>query len=65
MAKSFKELRREMSPERINKNKERTAMLLSEMPLSELRKALEFTQKQIADELSISQAAVSKMEKKT
>jgi transcriptional regulator with XRE-family HTH domain len=64
MAKSFNELRAKMSPERRAANHKRTKQLLSEMPLHDLRKAMKLTQEQIAEELGISQAAVSKMEKR-
>ncbi len=42
-----------------------TAKLLEEMPLQELRQALDLTQKEVAQSLKIEQAAVSKMEKQT
>jgi predicted transcriptional regulator len=42
-----------------------TARLLKEMPLQELRQALDLTQKEVAQTLKIEQAAVSKMEKQT
>ncbi len=64
MARSFNELRAKMTLERRAANEKRTEQLLAEMPLHELRKALKLTQEQIAEELGISQAAVSKMEKR-
>jgi DNA-binding XRE family transcriptional regulator len=64
MKRSFKDLRREtMSEERIAKNKEKALEILEKMPLYEIRKALKLTQQQIASELEVSQAAVSKMER--
>lgn len=62
MAKSFKELRQKMTPERGQRNKHKANDLLAAMPLQELRKALALTQDQLAEELGISQAAVSKLE---
>lgn len=62
MAKSFKELRENMTQERREHNERRAGELLAAMPLQELRKALSLTQEQLAEELGISQAAVSKME---
>jgi len=62
MAKPFKELRDKMTPERQEENERKAGELLAAMPLQELRKALSLTQEQIAEELGISQAAVSKME---
>lgn len=62
MARSFKELRENMTPERRARNEHKAGELLAAMPLQELRKALSLTQEQIAEELGISQAAVSKME---
>jgi len=62
MAKSFKELREDMTPERRERNEREAGELLAAMPLQEIRKALSLTQEQLAEELGISQAAVSKME---
>jgi len=62
MAKPFKELRDQMTPERQEANERKAGELLAAMPLQELRKALSLTQAQLAEELGISQAAVSKME---
>lgn len=62
MARSFKELRQKMAPERRESNERKADELLAAMPLQELRKALALTQDQLAEELGISQAAVSKME---
>ena len=62
MAKPFKELRDKITPERQEENERKAGELLAAMPLQELRRALSLTQEQIAEELGISQAAVSKME---
>jgi DNA-binding XRE family transcriptional regulator len=62
MAKPFSELRERMTPERQKDNERKAGELLAAMPLQELRKALSLTQEQLAEELGISQAAVSKME---
>jgi len=62
MARPFKELREKMTLERQEDNERKAGELLAAMPLQELRKALSLTQAQLAEELGISQAAVSKME---
>jgi len=62
MARPFKELRDQMTPKRQEVNERKAGELLAAMPLQELRKALSLTQAQLAEELGISQAAVSKME---
>ncbi len=65
MAKKFSELRARMSPKARAQSEAMTAKLLKEMPLQELRQALDLTQLQVAETLKIDQAAVSKMEKQT
>ncbi len=65
MAKKFSELRARMSPKARAQSEAMTARLLEEMPLQELRQALELTQQRVAESLKIEQAAVSKMEKQT
>ena len=65
MAKSYNELRKKMSPERREKNKLRTRMLLEEMTINELRKARDLTQQDVASKLRINQAAVSKIERQS
>lgn len=62
MAKPFKNLVEKMSPESRQRVRERTAEMLSEMPLQELRQARELTQQELADRLKMNQAAVSKLE---
>jgi transcriptional regulator with XRE-family HTH domain len=54
-----------MSPKARARSEAMTARLLKEMPLQELRQALDLTQRQVAETLKIEQAAVSKMEKQT
>ena len=65
MAKKFSELRARLSPKARAQSEARTAKLLEEMPLQELRQALDLTQQEVAESLKIEQAAVSKMEKQT
>jgi DNA-binding XRE family transcriptional regulator len=65
MAKKFSDLRARMSPKARVQSEAMTAKLLKEMPLQELRQALDLTQQQVAETLKIEQAAVSKMEKQT
>lgn len=62
MAKKFRDLVEQMPIEQHQRIEERTRQLMAEMPLQELRKALQLTQQQVAATLSMNQAAVSKME---
>jgi transcriptional regulator with XRE-family HTH domain len=62
MAKKFKDLVAKMSPASRARIKERTAQMVSEMALQELRQAMELTQQEMADQLQMNQAAISKME---
>ena len=65
MAKSFKKLVDRLPLDRQEKIREGTKVLLSEMALQELRKALELTQNQLATNLDVNQAAVSKIERQS
>lgn len=62
MAKKFKDLVAKMSPASQARIKEQTAQMASEMALQELRQAMQLTQQEMADELRMNQAAISKME---
>jgi len=65
MAKNFKTLREKMSPESRERSHALAAKYRAEMPLNELREALEITQVHLARVLNVNQAAVSKMERRT
>ena len=65
MTKSFKQLTKTMSAERKAKISARIDAELKKMPLQELRQALKLTQVQVAETLTMNQAAISKMEKQT
>jgi ribosome-binding protein aMBF1 (putative translation factor) len=65
MAKKYSELRKKMTPEALQKSAKLTKKLLAEMPLQELRKARALSQEQLAKELHIKQASVSKLERRT
>lgn len=65
MAKNFSALREKMSPESRKRSKALAAKYCAEMPLNELREALEITQVHLARILGVNQAAVSKMERRT
>jgi predicted transcriptional regulator len=54
-----------MSPERTEANRAAAQQLMAEMPLEELRSARNITQTHLATLLQITQASVSKMEKRT
>ena len=62
MAKKFSERVARMSPESRARSDALYRQLLAEMPLQELRKALDLTQQQVAASLGINQVAISKME---
>ncbi len=63
MDKSFSQLRAAMKPERVARNQRRTEKMIEEIALQDLRQALQLTQEQVAEILSMNQAAVSKMER--
>jgi len=65
MAKNFRILRERMSPESRERARALAAKYRAEMPLNELREALNITQEHLACVLKVKQAAVSKMERRT
>jgi len=65
MPRKFSELRSKMSPESQARAKARTDEMLREMRLAELRRARELTQQQLASELKVNQAWISKVERQT
>jgi len=65
MAKNFNELRKRMSPEALARSEERVKKMLAEMPLDELREARRLTQEQLAEQLGVGQAEVSRIERRT
>ena len=65
MARKFKKLIGELSPDRQEKIRLGTQNLLSGMALHELRRALSLTQVDLASTLNMNQAAVSKMERQS
>lgn len=65
MTKPYSELRGNMKPTVRKKAAEKTRALLEAMPLQELRRARHLSQEQLAQTLSVKQAAVSKLEKRT
>jgi transcriptional regulator with XRE-family HTH domain len=64
MAKDFNDLLAAMSPER-RAEIARRAEEISSSPLYRIRKALQFTQEQVAEELGLGQAAVSRLERRS
>lgn len=54
-----------MSPESRERSRALAAKYRAEMPLNELRDALEITQTHLAELLKVKQSAVSKMERRT
>ena len=65
MAKQFKNLMDDLTPERRERIEDRAQALLIEMALQELRQTRHLTQQQVADILNLNQAALSKMENQT
>ncbi len=65
MARSFSELRKKMSPERQERNETKAHEIVRQLPLYELRMARKLSQAQLAETLSVQQAAISKMEHRT
>ena len=64
MARKFKELREQMSPERQQRSRQRTAAMLFAKDLGELRGKLGVTQEELASRLEISQSNVSRLERR-
>ena len=65
MAKQFRDLVAWMSPESRARSDALYRQLLAEMPLQELRRALDLTQQQVVAALGIHPVAISKMEGQT
>lgn len=65
MAKSFKDLKAKMSPQRREKIEDRAQAILISMALQELRQTRQLTQQELANILNVNQAALSKMENQT
>jgi len=64
MAKKFAELRAKMTPETQARSAAMAEGMLVEMQLQELRKSRHFTQVELAQVLSVEQAAVSRLERR-
>ncbi len=65
MAKPYRLLREKMSPERRARNDARAQEILANLPLDELREARDLTQVHLAQILHMTQASISKMERRT
>lgn len=65
MANQWNTLRAKMTPERREANRRAAQRMIAAMPLEELREARNITQTHLASLLQITQASVSKMEKRT
>ena len=65
MARSYKELRNKMSPERRERSARRAQAILLAMTLAELReKYAGLTQTAMAEELDVTQSAISQLERR-
>jgi len=65
MTKSFKNLRDKMSPAAQKAAAEKTKKMLAEIPLQELRQALQMSQERMAEILNTKQANISRIERRT
>lgn len=65
MARNFKELEARMSPERRERVQAKVEEMIREMPLDELREALNLTQESLAEALHVRQPFISKVERRT
>ena len=65
MARNFKELEAKMSSEARARAKAKAAQMIRDMPLDELREALNLTQESLAETLHVKQPFVSKVERRT
>lgn len=65
MAKPFKNLREQMSPESLRRSKEMANEMTREIRLTELRNALGVSQEELAQLLKKKQAAVSRFERRS
>ena len=61
---SFRELTKEFTSTRRRRIDDMKSELLAEMPLHELRRARELTQRDLAEKLKVKQPAVSKLEQR-
>jgi ParB-like chromosome segregation protein Spo0J len=64
MAKKFRDLVARMSPEDQARSAQMAEQIARDMPLTELRQARNFTQEALAESLGITQASVSKLERR-
>jgi transcriptional regulator with XRE-family HTH domain len=64
MANKFAVLRTGMKPASQARASQRTAEMMRDMPLQELRQARQFSQETLADALDTSQSSISKLERR-
>ena len=60
--KNFEELKKQMSPESLQRAEAKTRELMAEMLLAEIRKEAGFTQEDLAATLGVKQPSLSKLE---
>lgn len=65
MARKFSELREKMDPERRARNHAKAEKIRTEMALSDLRRARNLTQQEVAAVLHLAQSNISDLEKRT
>ena len=64
MARKFDELRRGMGAERVTRNREASAVLLTAMDIARLRESRGVTQQELAERLEIVQSNISRLERR-
>lgn len=65
MARKYAELRAQLSPEVRARSEQATKDLIAEMALSELRRAMGFSQEGLATVMNVKQPSVAKLEQRT
>ncbi|WP_423064037.1 XRE family transcriptional regulator [Candidiatus Paracoxiella cheracis] len=65
MTKSFRDLRKKLSPKAQKQAAKKTADMIAAMPLHELRQARRLSQEQLASALEKKQGSISRLEKQT
>lgn len=65
MARPWKDIKGKASAEVRNRAAARTQQMLDELPLGELRRAREFSQRTLAETMGVAQSEISKIEHRT
>jgi ribosome-binding protein aMBF1 (putative translation factor) len=65
MARKYAELRAQLSPEARARSEQATKDMIAEMALSELRRAMGFSQEGLATVMNVKQPSIAKLEQRT